>query len=54
MSDIQKNVVAGKRKGYQNYLPEFKQCLMTASCEPGDSISNVLLQKSEGDKLIAV
>ena len=35
MSDMQKNVTPGRRKGCPNYPPEFKQQLVAASCEPG-------------------
>ena len=35
MSDMQKNVTPGRRKGCPNYSPEFKQQLVAASCEPG-------------------
>lgn len=35
MSDMQKNVTSGRRKGCTDYSPEFKQQLVAASCEPG-------------------
>jgi len=41
---MQKNVTSGRRKGCPNYLPEFKQQLVAASCEPGVSISKLALE----------
>lgn len=41
VSDMQKNVTPGRRKGRPNYPPEFKQQLVVASCEPGVSISKL-------------
>lgn len=44
MSDMQKNVTLGRRKGCPNYPPEFKQQLVAASCEPRISISKLALE----------
>ncbi|NNQ67401.1 IS66 family insertion sequence element accessory protein TnpB, partial [Escherichia coli] len=44
VSDMQKNVTPGRRKGSPNYPPEFKQQLVAASCEPGISISKLALE----------
>ncbi|TEV70690.1 transposase, partial [Escherichia coli] len=44
VSDMQKNVTPGRRKGCPNYPPEFKQQLVAASCEPGISISKLALE----------
>lgn len=44
MSDMQKNVTFGRRKGCPNYPPEFKQQLVAASCEPGVSMSKLALE----------
>ena len=44
MSDMQKNVTPGRRKGCPNYSPEFKQQLVAASCEPGIPISKLALE----------
>ena len=44
MSDMQKNVTPGRRKGCPNYSPEFKQQLVAASCKPGISISKLALE----------
>lgn len=41
---MQKNMTPGRRKGCPNYSPEFKQQLVTASCEPGISISKLALE----------
>lgn len=52
MSDIQKNVVVGRRKGCPNYPPEFKQRLVAASCEPGISISKLALENGINANLL--
>lgn len=44
VSDMQKNVTPGRRKGCPNYSPEFKQQLVAASCEPEISISKLALE----------
>lgn len=44
VSDMQKNVTSGRRKGCPNYSPEFKQQVVAASCEPGISISKLTLE----------
>ena len=41
MSDMQKNVTPGRRKGRLNDPPEFKQQLVVASCGSGVSISKL-------------
>ncbi|MGT5073844.1 hypothetical protein ACRWC6_27890, partial [Escherichia coli] len=43
MSDMQKNVTPGRRKGCPNYPPEFKQQLVAASCEPGNLLLKMAL-----------
>ncbi|MGR3191014.1 transposase [Enterobacter kobei] len=40
---MQKNVTFCRRKGCPNYSPEFKQQLVAPSCEPGISISKLVL-----------
>ncbi|HHJ2710231.1 TPA: transposase [Escherichia coli] len=52
MSDIQKNVITGRRKGCPNYSPEFKQRLVAASCEPGVSISKLALENGINANLL--
>ncbi|BEN27448.1 transposase [Serratia marcescens] len=52
MSDIQKNVVVGRRKGCPNYPPEFKQRLVAASGEPGISISKLALENGINANLL--
>jgi len=52
MSDIQKSVIAGRRKGCPNYPPEFKQRLVAASCEPGVSISKLALENGINANLL--
>ena len=52
MSDMQKNITAGRRKGCLNYPPEFKQRLVAASCEPGVSISKVALENGINANLL--
>ncbi|EEP1514137.1 transposase [Salmonella enterica] len=52
MSDIQKNVTPGRRKGCPNYSPEFKQQLVAASCEPGISISKLALENGINANLL--
>lgn len=37
MSDMQKNVIPGRRKGCPDYSLEFKQQLVATYCEPGIS-----------------
>lgn len=49
---MQKNVTSGRRKGYPNYPPEFKQQLVAASCEPGVSISKLALENSINANLL--
>ncbi|ECG8574994.1 transposase, partial [Salmonella enterica subsp. diarizonae] len=44
VSDMQKNITPGRRKGCPHYSPEFKQQLVAASCEPGVSISGLALE----------
>lgn len=52
MSDMQKNVTSGMRKGCPNYPPEFKQQLVAASCEPGVSISKLALENGINANLL--
>lgn len=52
MSDMQKNVTYGRRKGCPNYPPEFKQQLVAASCEPGVSISKLALENGINANLL--
>lgn len=52
MSDMQKNVTPGRRKGCPNYSPEFKQQLVAASCEPGLSISKLALENGINANLL--
>ena len=52
MSDMQKNVTPGRRKGCPNYPPEFKQLLVAASCEPGISISKLALENGINANLL--
>ena len=56
MSDMQKNVTSGRRKGCPNYPPEFKQQLVAASCEPGGepgvSISKLALENGINANLL--
>ncbi|HDR2590548.1 TPA: transposase [Enterobacter ludwigii] len=52
MSDIQKNVVVGRRKGCPNYPPEFKQRLVASSCESGISISKFALENGINTNLL--
>ncbi|MGB2539357.1 IS66-like element accessory protein TnpA [Hafnia paralvei] len=52
MSDMQKNMPPGRRKGCPNYSPEFKQQLVAASCEPGVSISKLALENGINANLL--
>ncbi|EGI36599.1 putative transposase, partial [Escherichia coli TA271] len=52
VSDMQKNVTPGRRKGCPNYPPEFKQQLVAASCEPGISISKLALENGINANLV--
>ncbi|EIQ7481696.1 transposase, partial [Escherichia coli] len=52
VSDMQKNVTPGRRKGCPNYPPEFKQQLVAASCEPGISISKLALENGINANLL--
>lgn len=52
MSDMQKNVTPGRRKGCPNYSPEFKQQLVVASCKPGISISKLALENGINANLL--
>ncbi|HIB1617290.1 TPA: IS66-like element accessory protein TnpA [Salmonella enterica subsp. enterica serovar Muenchen] len=52
MSDIQKNVTAGRPKGCLNYPPEFKQRLVAESCKPGVSISRLALDNGINANLL--
>lgn len=52
MSDIHKNVVAGRRKGCRNYPPEFKQRFVVASYEPGVSVSKLTLENGINTNLL--
>lgn len=52
MSDMQKNVTSGRRKGCPNYSPEFKQQLVAASSEPGISISKLALENGINANLL--
>lgn len=52
MSDMQKNMTPGRRKGCPNYSPEFKQQLVAASCEPGISISKLALENGINANLL--
>ncbi|EMD3918077.1 transposase [Salmonella enterica] len=52
MSDMQKNVTPGRRKGCPDYSPEFKQQLVAASCEPGISISKPALENGINANLL--
>ncbi|EGB41974.1 transposase, partial [Escherichia coli H120] len=52
VSDMQKNVNPGRRKGCPNYPPEFKQQLVAASCEPGISISKLALENGINANLL--
>lgn len=52
MSDMQKNVPPGRRKGCPNYSPEFKQQLVAASCKPGISISKLALENGINANLL--
>lgn len=52
MSGMQKNVTPGRRKGRPNYPPEFKQQLVVASCEPGVSISKLVLENGINANLL--
>ncbi|WP_142500436.1 transposase [Klebsiella pneumoniae] len=49
---MQKNVTPGRRKGCPNYSPEFKQQLVAASCEPGISISKLVLENGINANLL--
>lgn len=53
MSDIHKNVAAGRRKGCRNYSPEFKQRLVAASSEPGVSVSKLALENGINANLLS-
>lgn len=52
MSGIQKNIIAGRRKGCPNYPSEFKQRLVAASCEPDISISKLALENGINANLL--
>ncbi|HGY1841480.1 TPA: transposase, partial [Citrobacter freundii] len=52
VSDMQKNVTPGRRKGCPNYSPEFKQQLVAASCKPGISISKLALENGINANLL--
>ena len=52
MSDMQKNMTPGRRKGCPNYSPEFKKQLVAASCEPGISISKLALENGINANLL--
>ena len=52
VSDMQKNMTPGRRKGCPNYSPEFKQQLVAASCEPGISISKLALENGINANLL--
>lgn len=52
MSYIQKNGIAGRRKGCPNYPLEFKQRLVAASCEPDVSISKLALDNGINANLL--
>lgn len=52
MSDMQKNVTPGRRKGCPNYSPEFKQRLVAASCDPRISISKLALENGINANLL--
>ncbi|NBJ29682.1 transposase [Citrobacter freundii] len=52
MSDMQKNVTPGRRKGCPNYSPEFKQQLVSASCKPGIFISKLALENGINANLL--
>ncbi|TXE50886.1 transposase [Serratia ureilytica] len=52
MSDIHKNIVAGRRKGCRNYPLEFKQRLVVASYEPGVSVSKLALENGINANLL--
>ncbi len=52
MSDMQKNITPGRRKGCPHYSPEFKQQLVAASCEPGVSISGLALEHAINANLL--
>lgn len=52
MSDMQKNMTPGRRKGCPNYSPEFKQQLVAASCEPGISISKLAFENGINANLL--
>ncbi|EMG4866056.1 transposase, partial [Escherichia coli] len=52
VSDMQKNVTLGRRKGCPNYPPEFKQQLVAASCEPRISISKLALENGINANLL--
>ncbi|HCB8798343.1 TPA: transposase [Escherichia coli] len=54
VSDMQKNVTPGRRKGCPNYPPEFKQQLVAASCEPGISISKLALENGINANLLFI
>ncbi|MGC6031569.1 transposase [Enterobacter kobei] len=49
---MQKNLTPGRRKGCPNYSPEFKQQLVKASCEPGISISKLVLDNGINANLL--
>ena len=52
VSDMQKNMTPGRRKGCPNYPPEFKQQLVAASCEAGVSISKLALENGINANLL--
>ncbi|MFX2611659.1 transposase [Enterobacter mori] len=49
---MQKNMTPGRRKGCPNYSPEFKHQLVAASCEPGISISKLVLENGINANLL--
>ncbi|HDC4343806.1 TPA: transposase [Klebsiella quasipneumoniae subsp. similipneumoniae] len=52
VSDMQKIVTPGRRKGCPNYSPEFKQQLVAASCKSGVSISKLALENGINANLL--
>ena len=52
VSNMQKNMTPGRRKGCPNYSPEFKQQLVAASCKPGISISKLALENGINANLL--
>ncbi|EIP7957462.1 transposase [Enterobacter roggenkampii] len=50
VSNMQKNVIPGGRKGCTIYSPEFNQQLIATSCELGISISKLALENGINSK----